>query len=44
MMNDLFRQGYRDALMGEDWIREDMPSPYYDGVAKAKREQAFWED
>ena len=44
MMNDLFRQGYRDALMGEDWIREDMPSPYYDGVAKAKREQAFWDE
>ena len=43
-MNDLFRQGYRDALMGEDWIREDMPLPYYEGVAKAMRELAFWEN
>lgn len=37
-MLTLFQQGYRDTLMGEDWIREDMPSSYYDGVAKAKRE------
>ena len=37
MMSNLFRQGYRDALMGDEWIRENMPSPYYDGVAKAKR-------
>jgi hypothetical protein len=43
-MNELFRQGYRDALLGDEWIREDMPSQYYDGVAKAKRELEFWED
>ena len=44
MMSNLFRQRYRDAIMGDEWIREDMPLPYYEGVAKAKREQAFWED
>ena len=42
-MNELFRRGYRDALLGSDWILEDMPAPYYDGVAKAMRELSFWE-
>ena len=43
-MTELFRRGYRDALLGEDWILEDMPPTYYDGVRKAKIQQAFWED
>ena len=39
MKNDNFRRGYRDALMGLDFILEDMPTSYYDGVAKAVREK-----
>ena len=38
MKNDNFRRGYRDALMGDDWILDDMPPAYYDGVAKAMME------
>jgi hypothetical protein len=39
MKNDNFRCGYRDALLGDEFILEDMPTSYYDGVAKAKREK-----
>ena len=40
MKNDNFRCGYRDALMGLDFILEDMPTRYYDGVTEAMREKS----
>ena len=43
MKNDNFRCGYRDALLGDEFILEDMPTIYYDGVAKAMRELEFFE-
>jgi len=39
MKNDNFRCGYRDALLGDEFILEDMPTSYYDGVSKAMREK-----
>lgn len=41
VMTELFRQGYRDARMGEDFIREDMPLAYYEGVRKAMIEKEW---
>lgn len=39
MKNDNFRRGYRDALLGDEFILEDMPNRYYEGVSKAMREK-----
>lgn len=44
MKNDNFRCGYRDALLGDDFILEDMPTRYYEGVAKAMREKEALND
>ena len=38
MKNDNFRRGYRDALMGWDFVKEDNLPGYFEGVAKAMRE------
>ena len=38
MKNDNFRRGYRDALMGWDFVKEDNSPGYFEGVAKAMRE------
>lgn len=34
----LFNQGYYDAKRGDEWIKEDMPLSYYEGVRKFKIE------
>ena len=39
-----FWNGYRDALLGEDFIKEDQSMSYYQGVREVKLEQLFWED
>ena len=44
MKNDDFRRGYRDALMGWEFVVEDASDQYYDGVAKAMREKVFEDD
>ena len=44
MKNDNFRCGYRDALMGFDFIRDDMSMSYYEGVEKAMREKEVSDD
>ena len=44
MGNDNFRRGYRDALMGWDFVVEDTSWQYWDGVAKAMREKANEDD
>ena len=44
MKNDNFRRGYRDALMGFDFILDDMPIAYFEGVAKAMREKEQADD
>lgn len=31
--NDSYRQGWRDALMGEDFIQDNMPFDYYEAIA-----------
>lgn len=36
---NLFQQGYNDAKKGEDFIKEDMPLSYYEGVKKFKIEE-----
>ena len=32
------RIGYRDAMMGQDFIKQDQSLDYYDGVAQAMLE------
>lgn len=34
----LFNQGYYDAKQGDEFIKEDMPLAYYEGVRKFKIE------
>lgn len=44
MKNDNFRRGYRDAMMGDEWIIDDKSESYWNGVAKAIREKALKDD
>ena len=44
MKNDNFRCGYRDALMGWDFVKEDNSPGYFEGVAKAMREKEVSDD
>jgi hypothetical protein len=39
--NELFRIGYIDASKGDDFIKSDMPSAYYEGVRLWDIEQDF---
>ena len=42
--NDNFRRGYRDAMMGDEWIIDDKSESCWNGVAKAIREKALKDD
>lgn len=44
MKNDNFRRGYRDAMMGWDFVVEDMSHQYWEGVAKAMGEKTENDD
>ena len=41
--NNAYRQGWRDASMGEDFIQDNMPFDYYEAVA-VYMNSAFNED
>lgn len=44
MKNDNFRRGYRDALMGWEFVKEDNSPRYFECVAKAMREKSDNDD
>ena len=41
--NDAYRQGWRDALMGEDFIQDNMPFDYYEAIAICMNNKIFKE-
>ena len=42
--NDAYRQGWRDASKGSDFIQDEMPFWYYEAVANYINQQEFNEE